>query len=131
MPEQTIYRKKLIELALPLDDINREALREKMGQGRIGQLSALHQYWARRPIVACRAITFAAMVDDPASYIDDPDEQTIERKRLHRIISQLAEWRNNNNQTLLAQARLEIARSIARQPGKPPLPGLSEPPPRG
>ena len=108
------YRKKLIEVNLPLADINEESLREKMGQGRIGQLSALHQYWARRPIVACRAIAFAAMVDDPASYIDDPNEQAAERKRLHCIISQLAEWRNNNNQNLLAKAQLEIAKTVAR-----------------
>ena len=67
------------------------------------------------------------MVDDPESYIDDPEEQIAERARLHKIISQLVEWENSNDPELLAQARLEIAKSIARQPDKPPIPGNHAP----
>ena len=62
------------------------------------------------------------MVDDPESYIDDPEEQIAEREYLHGIISKLVEWENSNDPELLAQARLEIAKSIARQPDKPPIP---------
>ena len=62
------------------------------------------------------------MVDDPESYIDDPAEQIAEREYLHGIISKLVEWENSNDSELLAQARLEIAKSIARQPDKPPIP---------
>ena len=69
------------------------------------------------------------MVDDPESYIDDPEEQIAEREYLHKIISQLVEWENSNNPELLAQARLEIAKSIARQPDKPPIPGNHIPSP--
>ena len=43
------YRKKLIEVALPLEDINREAAREK-SIPRHGHPSTLHLWWARRPI---------------------------------------------------------------------------------
>ena len=55
------YRKKLIEVALPLDDINREAAREK--SIRHGHPSTLHLWWARRPLAACRAVLFASLVD--------------------------------------------------------------------
>ena len=53
------YRKKLIEVALPLDAINRESAREK--SIRHGHPSTLHLWWARRPLAACRAIIFASL----------------------------------------------------------------------
>ena len=62
------YRKKLIEVALPLDDINREASREK--SIRHGHPSTLHLWWARRPLAACRAVLFASLVDDPSNRDD-------------------------------------------------------------
>ena len=58
------YRKKLIEVALPLEDINREAAREK--SIRHGHPSTLHLWWARRPLAACRAVLFSSLVDDPS-----------------------------------------------------------------
>ena len=57
------YRKKLIEVALPLDAINRESAREK--SIRHGHPSTLHLWWARRPLATCRAVIFASLVDDP------------------------------------------------------------------
>ena len=126
------YRKKLIEVDLPLTDINRESKREK--SIRHGHPSTLHQWWARRPLASCRAIIFASMVDDPSSCTDEfptIEDQAIERRRLHGIISRLVKWENSNDPDLLAEARLEIARSIARQPGKPALPSVRvAPPPR-
>ena len=59
----TDYKKKLIEVALPLEDINVEAAREK--SIRHGHPSTLHLWWARRPLAACRAVLFAQLVDDP------------------------------------------------------------------
>ena len=59
------YRKKLIEVALPLAKINEAAAREK--SIRHGHPSTLHLWWARRPLAACRAVLFASLVDDPAS----------------------------------------------------------------
>jgi len=113
------YRKKLIEVDLPLDDINRESIREKYI--RHGYPSTLHIWWARRPLAACRAVIFASMVDDPSSYPDDftEEEQRIERERLHEIIRQLVKWQNTDEskpavRTLMADARYEIARSVAR-----------------
>lgn len=57
------YRKKLIEVAIPLDDINRESAREK--SIRHGHPSTLNLWWARRPLAACRAVLFALVVDAP------------------------------------------------------------------
>ncbi len=59
----TDYRKKLIEVALPLEDINAESAREK--SIRHGHPSTLHLWWARRPLAACRSVLFAQLVDDP------------------------------------------------------------------
>ena len=64
----TATRKKLIEVALPLDAINKASAREK--SIRHGHPSTLHLWWARRPLAAARAVIFAQMVDDPSEYVD-------------------------------------------------------------
>ena len=64
----TPVRKKLIEVALPLDAINAASAREK--SIRHGHPSTLHLWWARRPLAAARAVIFAQMVDDPSEYVD-------------------------------------------------------------
>ena len=61
-------KKKLIEVALPLDAINKASAREK--SIRHGHPSTLHLWWARRPLAAARAVIFAQMVDDPSAYVD-------------------------------------------------------------
>ena len=118
------YRKKLIEVDLPLDDINRESAREK--SIRHGHPSTLHMWWARRPLAACRAVIFASMVDDPSSCPDEfptEDQQRVERDRLHDIIRKLVKWESTDEskpavKALLAEARYEIARSVARSRGE-------------
>ena len=60
------YKKKLIEVALPLDAINNASAREK--SIRHGHPSTLHLWWARRPLAAARAVIFAQMVDDPSAH---------------------------------------------------------------
>jgi putative DNA methylase len=65
----TAPRKKLIEVALPLEDINREAAREK--SIRHGHPSTLHLWWARRPLAARRAVLFASLVDDPSEHMQE------------------------------------------------------------
>ena len=115
MPE---YRKKLIEVALPLEAINKESAREK--SIRHGHPSTLHLWWARRPLAACRAVLFAQMVDDPSSLPEEfPTEeaQEAERQRLFRIIEELVKWDNTTNEAVLHAARVEIARSAARNQG--------------
>ena len=77
------YKKKLIEVALPLEAINKEAAKEK--SIRHGHPSTLHLWWARRPLAACRAVLFAQLVDDPSSDLDKfptHEAQEAERKRL-------------------------------------------------
>ena len=65
----TVYKKKLIEVAIPLEAINAASAREK--SIRHGHPSTLHLWWARRPLAACRAVLFAQLVDDPSSRIDE------------------------------------------------------------
>lgn len=118
MPEPT-YRKKLIEVDLPLDEINAESKREK--SIRHGHPSTLHLWWARRPLAACRAVIFASMVDDPSSVPEEfptKAEQDEERERLHGLIKQLVIWENTNNEQLINEARYEIARSVGRSRGE-------------
>src|SRR5205823_12018705 len=95
MPE---YRKKLIEVALPLDAINKQSAREK--SIRHGHPSTLHLWWARRPLAACRAVLFAQLVDDPSARPEEfptEDAQDAERQRLFRIMEGLVEWENTTN----------------------------------
>ena len=110
------YRKKLIEVDLPLDIINAESAREK--SIRHGHPSTLHLWWARRPLAACRAVLFASLVDDPSAYLTDTEEIATERRRLHELLGYLVKWENSNDPTLLAAARYEIAGSVARSKGE-------------
>ncbi|MEP0959973.1 DUF1156 domain-containing protein [Leptolyngbya sp. FACHB-1515] len=83
-------RKKLIEVALPLEAINKEFSREK--SIRHGHPSTLHLWWARRPLASCRAVLFASLVDDPSARPDEfPTEelQEQERQRLLELIEKL------------------------------------------
>jgi putative DNA methylase len=99
-----IYRKKLIEVALPLEAINKASAREK--SIRHGHPSTLHLWWARRPLAAARAVIFAQMVDDPSAHPDQfPTEeaQEQERQRLFRLIEELVLWENTTNEVVLAR----------------------------
>ena len=105
-------KKKLIEVALPLDAINKASAREK--SIRHGHPSTLHLWWARRPLAAARAVIFAQMVDDPSAHPDIfPTEkaQEKERQRLFRIIEDLVLWENTTNEKVLQAARDEIWQS--------------------
>ena len=80
------YKKKLIEVALPLEAINTQSAREK--SIRHGHPSTLHLWWARRPLAAARAVIWASLVDDPSSLPEQfPTEETqsAERERLFDI----------------------------------------------
>lgn len=106
------YKKKLIEVAIPLEAINAASAREK--SIRHGHPSTLHLWWARRPLAACRAVLFAQLVDDPSSNPDEfptPEAQDNERKRLFGIIEELVKWENSTNDEILEKARAEIRKS--------------------
>ena len=105
-------RKKLIEVALPLEAINIASAREK--SIRHGHPSTLHLWWARRPLAAARAVIFAQMVDDPSAHPDifkTEKAQEKERQRLFRIIEELVTWENTTNEEVLQKARDEIWQS--------------------
>lgn len=126
-------KKKLIEVAMPLEAINRASAREK--SIRHGHPSTLHLWWARRPLAAARAVIFAQMVDDPSSHPElfpTEEEQQKERQRLMDLIGKivlekdprtgetkervdgLVAWENTNNEELFQQAREEIWKSWRR-----------------
>jgi putative DNA methylase len=134
------YRKKLIEVALPLEAINVESAREK--SIRHGHPSTLHLWWARRPLAACRAVLWASLVDDPSSWPEKfPTEeaQNQERRRLFDILGRieiekdkkgdtkqvvrgLVSWNeiNKPNSAVLVEAQREIARCLAWERGEEP-----------
>jgi putative DNA methylase len=113
------YRKKLIEVALPLKAINEASAREK--SIRHGHPSTLHLWWARKPLAACRAVLFASLVDDPdsdpvyrkADGTVDEDRAGVKRAELFNLIEELVQWDNSNNPRVINAARAEIARCVA------------------
>ena len=115
-----MQKRKLIEVALPLEAINRESAREK--SIRHGHPSTLHLWWARRPLAAARAVLFAQLVDDPSARPEEfPTEelQRKERERLHDLIERLVVWENIRDENLLREAHEEILKSTNGNP--PPI----------
>ncbi|GLV56342.1 hypothetical protein KDH_31830 [Dictyobacter sp. S3.2.2.5] len=114
------YRKKLIEVALPLDAINKAASTEK--SIRHGHPSTLHLWWARRPLATCRAVLFASLIDDPSEHPElfpTEEEQDRERKRLFMLIENIADWKNIHDEKLLKAVRAEIDKATNGNP--PPV----------
>jgi putative DNA methylase len=114
-PHPVHRRKKLIEVAIPLEAINAASAREK--SIRHGHPSTLHLWWARRPLAAARAVIFCQMVDDPSAVPEEfptDEAQEHERLRLFALISELVTWENTTNEQVLERARAEIRRSWRR-----------------
>ncbi len=112
-----MYKKKLIEVALPLEAINEQSAREK--SIRHGHPSTLHLWWARRPLAAARAVIWASLVDDPSSHPElfpTEEEQNAERQRLFGILERLVVWENSNNPDVLKAAKTEIMKSTDNNP---------------
>ncbi|QZD88669.1 DUF1156 domain-containing protein [Qipengyuania aurantiaca] len=107
----TTFKKKLIEVAIPLEAMNEASAKEK--SVRQGHPSAMHLWWARRPVVSCRGILFAQLVDDPSSHPDifkTKSEIEAERSRLFTLIEKLVTWEAGTDDALLEEARREITR---------------------
>ena len=108
-------RKKMIEVAIPLEAINAASVREK--SIRHGHPSTLHLWWARRPLAAARSVIFCQMVDDPSAVPEEfptEEDQENERLRLFALVSELVTWENTTNELVLNRAREEIKRSWRR-----------------
>ena len=113
-PFPIVAPKKLIEVAIPLDEINKASAREK--SIRHGHPSTLHLWWARRPLAAARAVLFAQLVNDPSwKYSEEELKKpqvkgaiTKKRNELFQLIGQLVQWENTNNEDLLKKARAAI-----------------------
>lgn len=111
------YKKKLIEVALPLEKINAESAREK--SIRHGHPSTLHLWWARRPLATARAVIWSSLVDDPSSHPElypTEKEQNEAREKLFQILSRLVVWENSNNPQVLEEAKAEIMKSTGGNP---------------
>lgn len=123
-------RKKLIEVALPLEKINQESAREK--SIRHGHPSTLHLWWARRPLAACRAVLFASIVDDPdqegvpeallqrIDRLPMPEKRPVDwsslslgeqrRQRLLAFIKRLVQWDNSDDAEVRTDLRIAPGR---------------------
>lgn len=107
-----IRRKKLIEVAMPLEVINDASIREK--SIRHGHPSTIHLWWSRKPLATARAVLFCQLVDDPSSNLEEfptIDAQEKERSRLFKIITELVKWENTSNQEIIKKAQNEIHKS--------------------
>ncbi|MCV7624011.1 DUF1156 domain-containing protein [Micrococcus luteus] len=114
-----VPRRKLIEVSLPLEDVNQASAHEK-SVPRKGHPATMHLWWARRPLASARAILFAQLVDDPSSHPDrfpTEEDQRRERERLHDIIRRLVRWENIDDHELMSEAHAEI---LASTDGNPP-----------
>ncbi len=126
-----IAKRKLIEVSLPLEEINAQSAREK--SIRHGHPSTLHLWWARRPLATARAVLFAQLVDDPSNFFDDYKAEATtkgyedpeawaehrvkqERQRLFDLIIRMVNWDNLNDEALFDQVRAEIMRSTGDNP---------------
>lgn len=111
-------RKKLIEVALPLDAINKASAREK--SIRHGHPSTLHLWWARRPLAAARAVIFSQMVDDPSEYLDTlRSDPKLKRKAETTLKARMKVWEE-------ACALAERLRHTSVTPEPGPAPTLDE-----
>ena len=108
-------RKKLIEVALPLEAINEASGREK--SIRHGHPSTLHLWWARRPLAAARAVIFGQMVDDPSEYVDVLREDAKLRRKAEAVLkARTAKWL----EAVALAERLEGTGVEAPNPGPEP-----------
>lgn len=111
----TTYRKKLIEVALPLDAINEGCVEDKERKTR--HIRNLHKWFAPMPLAAWRTMLVASILDDPG---DGHDNQaaTIKRKALFKTLERLAKFSSVEDQDLLA----EVAELIRIQTNdRPPV----------
>ena len=120
MNSEKTPKKKLIEVALPLEAINKASAREK--SIRHGHPSTLHLWWARRPLAAARAVIFAQMVDDPSEHTETLLSDPVKKRGATRELNKRRKaW--NERKAKHNEVRAEGDQSIP-EPG--PEPTLQE-----
>jgi putative DNA methylase len=128
------YRKKLIEVDIPLAGIDEPSARLKQKAPK-GYPTRLHKWWAQTPVPAARAVLFAQLVDDPSAWPDrfsTEEDQARERQRLHRIMvgnfdpktnrweNGITDWSSAGVPQAIEAARYEIARCVAWERSEEP-----------
>ncbi|UEM04724.1 DUF1156 domain-containing protein [Skermanella rosea] len=109
------YKKKLIEVAIPLEAINAHAEKEKNNPFLKGHPRSLHQWWARRPNTTARAVLFAQMIDDPSSSPEQfptEESQEAERERLFDLIARGCGWGADVDRGALEELKSIAARCM-------------------
>jgi len=117
----TMNDKRLIEDYLPIQAISVEASREK--SVRKGHISTLHLWWARRPLVACRAAVYGALV--PAERFrpkNGPEEKrdSLMRANAAKFVERLCKYPGNSSVIKEAQRHILEAHAerLTRETGK-------------
>ncbi len=106
----THYRKKLIEVALPLTEINDASAYDKM-PGIGPHPKGIHHWWARLPLPTARSVLFASVVDDPSSNPEKfptDESQNKERQRLFGIVRELMQKKMHEHPEIFTKARSEM-----------------------
>ena len=108
--------RRLIEDYLPIQAISAEASREKSGSVHQGHISTLHLWWARRPLVACRAAVYGALV--PASRFrpeNGPEEKrdSLTRANAAKFVERLCKY--PGNPTVIKEAQRHILEAHAER----------------
>src|SRR3972149_10342819 len=103
-------KKKLIEVSLPLPEINDASAYDKM-PGIGPHPKGIHQWWARLPLPTARAVLFASVVDDPESQPQKwstEEAQNAERERLFNIIRRMMDKKLHGHPDIYAEAHAEM-----------------------
>jgi putative DNA methylase len=115
--DQGKLAKKLIEVALPLPEINDASSYDKM-PGIGAHPKGIHHWWARLPLPTARAILFASVVDDPGSHPEkfpSEESQRIERERLFDTIRLLMGKKAHEHEDVYAVALSEMMKHCGDQ----------------
>ncbi len=127
-------RRKLIEVSLPLEEINAQSARENYIYK--GNPSSVHKWWAQRPLATARAVLFSQLVDDPSNNVNAYRQEAAEkgyenpaawverrvkheRQRLFDLITRMVNWDNLGDEALFDAVRAEILKSTNGNP--PPI----------
>jgi putative DNA methylase len=102
-------RKKLIEVALPLEAINQACVEDK--NRKTGHIRNLHKWFAPMPLPAWRATLFASLVDDPGNDLPE-QEADLERRRLFKLIERLIPFDAIEDKQILDEAKAEIRKCL-------------------